>query len=345
MEKLPLVIFLILTFIGFANGNSTHSRKANCRITRFQDHKIAKDSLTIHKSRDEDNIQYPISSGDSNSTDAKPDTEMKASTDINSSGNTYKLKWYDMFANIPRDYVRFYHEDITWNKVPIYLGIAGLTAGLIATDNATWTAADKFYHRRSINKNMSDLFEWVGDGRTQFGLAGVFAVYGFIGKDDRALRTASQVVEAILSSGAVVQLLKHITGRQSPFVSTKPTGEWRFFPNQIDYLKHTPAYDAFPSGHLTTSLATLVVIAENYPEQRWIWPATYVVETLLAASMVNTGIHWYSDYPLAVFLGYTFGEIVSHPVSINKSESKLSELQFSPYYGRYGSGICLSFDF
>src|SRR5664279_4126820 len=50
------------------------------------------------------------------------------------------------------------------------------------------------------------------------GLAAAFAAYGFIAGDNRALRTGSQIVETILASGTVVQVLKHITGRESPFV-------------------------------------------------------------------------------------------------------------------------------
>jgi len=173
-------------------------------------------------------------------------------------------------------------------------------------------------------------------------------LYGLMLKDKRALRTASEIVEAVLASGAVVQLLKHITGRESPFISTKPAGAWRFFPNQIDYLKHVPAYDAFPSGHMTTSLAAFIVIAENYPELTWIKPVSYSLEVLLGISMVNTGIHWYSDYPLAVFLGYSFGELISHPVIINNkstSAARMIKLKILPYFSNYASGISISLIF
>ena len=30
----------------------------------------------------------------------------------------------------------------------------------------------------------------------------------------------------------------------------------------------------------------------------------------LAFQMVNSGVHWYSDYPLAIYMGYTFAKIV-----------------------------------
>ena len=222
----------------------------------------------------------------------------------------YFPEWYNMITNLPGDIVSFYNKEITSDNIPIFLGISAATAGLILTDNATWRESHKFYTRNSFNKRWSDIIVKIGDGSSQFGLAGGFALFGFITGNRRALRTASEIVEAVLASGAVVQLLKHITGRESPFVSTKPGGAWRFFPNQIDYLKHVPAYDAFPSGHMTTSLAAFIVIAENYPELKWIKPVSYSLEVLLGISMVNTGIHWYSDYPLAIFLGYSFGELI-----------------------------------
>ena len=221
--------------------------------------------------------------------------------------------WYQMFTNIPGNCVDFYKVTFSSGKIPLYAGVALLTAGLIATDEKSWQESNRLYHRSSSVKTFSDIITEVGDGRTQFGLGGLFAIYGLLTSDNRALTTASQITQAVLTSGAVVQVLKHITGRQSPFVSTKSGGRWDFFPNQINYHKHVPAYDAFPSGHLTTSLATVVVIAENYPNVKWIKPVGYTLSGLLAVGMVNKGIHWYSDYPLAIVLGYTFGMIAAHP--------------------------------
>jgi membrane-associated PAP2 superfamily phosphatase len=195
-------------------------------------------------------------------------------------------------------------------------------------------------------KRWSDIFVQVGDGRTQFGLAGIYAIYGFIASDNRALTTGSQITEAVLASGAVVQLLKHITGRQSPFVSTRTGGRWDFFPNQINYLKHVPSYDAFPSGHVTTTLATVIVIAENYPDVKWIKPLGYTMTGLLAISMVNTGIHWYSDYPLAVVLGYSFGMIAAHPGGLSNVlfGQAGKQIQISPTFvnNTFGFGLFYS---
>ncbi len=224
--------------------------------------------------------------------------------------------WYQMFTNLPGDWAQFYKTTFTSENIPLYAGVTFLTAGLIMSDETTWKGSNKLYKSSRKLKDASDFFTEIGDGRTQFGVAGAFAIYGLLTSDNRALRTASQVTQAILASGAVVQVLKHITGRQSPFVSTKSAGRWDFFPNQINYHKHVPSYDAYPSGHVTTTLASVIVIAENYPDVKWIRPLGYTLTGLLAISMVNNGIHWYSDYPLAIVLGYTFGMIASHPEGI-----------------------------
>ncbi|MEP7219905.1 MAG: phosphatase PAP2 family protein, partial [Bacteroidota bacterium] len=109
----------------------------------------------------------------------------------------------------------------------------------------------------------------------------------------------------------VVQFLKHTTGRESPFCATTPTGRWALLPNQIEYAKHVPHYDAFPSGHIATALATLTVISENYPDQQWIKYIGYPVVGAVGVALVATSIHWWSDLPLGIALGYHFGKIVS----------------------------------
>ena len=253
-------------------------------------------------------------------------------------------KWHSMITNLPTDWN-------TWGKkyiskdylLPVVL-IAVSTAALILTDDITYRESDKFYNRTQFNKSVSDFFTEFGDGRTQFILAGGFGLYGFVGSDNRALRTASQIVEAVLSSGAVVQVLKHVTGRESPFVRTETLGRWRFFPNQIEYHKHVPHYDAFPSGHICTSVATFVVIQENYPEQKWITPVSCALSGLICFGMANKGIHWYSDYPLGIAIGYTFGKLISAGSVLHKEENGVG-LSISPSFGPDEVNMRLSYNF
>ena len=70
-----------------------------------------------------------------------------------------------------------------------------------------------------------------------------------------------------------------------------------------------PYYDAFPSGHLTTLTATFTTLAENYPEKRWLYPLGGVVVGACGFAMMNIGVHWAGDYPLALALGYSYAKL------------------------------------
>lgn len=159
--------------------------------------------------------------------------------------------------------------------------------------------------------NLNTGFYFLGDGLPHFLTAATFWSVGKINKDNRALQTSSQLLESMLTSGLIIQVLKHTTGRQSPSHSTQKGGRWRPFPNQSEYAKHVPAYDAFPSGHIATFVSTFVVISDNYPENKWVKPMGYSLGTVLMYAMVNNGVHWISDYPLGIAIGYTCAKIVT----------------------------------
>lgn len=161
----------------------------------------------------------------------------------------------------------------------------------------------------NVPDNLNSTFYYIGDGWTHLTIASSFWVYGAIKKDNRALRTSSELGEAIFSTGLVVQALKRLTGRQSPYVATKDRGEWHLFPSYNRYQNFVPNYDAFPTGHLATAMATLTVIAENYPEYHFIRPVGYGLMGLLGYAMLNNGVHWASDYPIGIAIGYGFAKI------------------------------------
>lgn len=153
---------------------------------------------------------------------------------------------------------------------------------------------------------------YFGNGNTTLLLSGMFYAIGKIGKDDyRALNTSSELVEVLLSVGVVTQTIKRISGRQSPSTAIRDGnsgGNWNPFPSFSAYAKNTPNYDAMPSGHLATYMATLTVIATNYPEKKWIKPLGYSLGSLLAFNMISGKVHWASDYPIAILMGYVIGK-------------------------------------
>ena len=254
--------------------------------------------------------------------------------------------WHAMVTNVPGDWVKYYNITFREEEISTYGEIAVMTGVLMATDAETWKSSRRATLKYQTINNFSNFFaNDFGDGNAQIALAGVYAAYGLALGNDRALRTASQTVQALLAGGLVVQLLKHVTGRESPYVSSSPTGIWRFFPNQFDYAKKVPHYDAFPSGHICTSMSTVVVIAENYPEYTWIRPVGYTLVGLIGISMVNIGIHWYSDYPLGIAIGYTFGMIAAHPGGydvLHFGEDNSHAVKLSPIILPGGAGLTAS---
>lgn len=152
---------------------------------------------------------------------------------------------------------------------------------------------------------------WLGEGAPSLLVAGGFWATGLVRRDNRALATAAQLCENALVTGLVTQGVKRSTGRESPRVSTRRGGRWDFFPDPFLYQRHVPSYDAFPSGHLCTLTSTVTTIAENYPEYRWIYPVGGVVVGTVALVMMNTGVHWASDYPLAIALGYSYARLAA----------------------------------
>ena len=127
--------------------------------------------------------------------------------------------------------------------------------------------------------------------------------------------------------------------RQSIRIISSPTGKWILFPNQIEYAKHVPHYDAFPSGHIATALATLTVIAENYPEKTWIKWVGYPVIGSIAVGLVSTSIHWWSDIPLGMAIGYSFGMLVAHPESGNADLKSSASIQPSLNFAVLSNGV------
>lgn len=205
--------------------------------------------------------------------------------------------------------------------------------------------------------NVGTAMYFIGDGFTHFSIAGSFLAYGLAKNDNRAEQTASELAEAIITTGFATQLLKHLTGRESPFVSTERGGEWRIFPNQADYARHTPHYDAFPSGHMATAMTTLTVIASNYPEYRFIRPVGYSLMSLLGFEMLNNKVHWASDYPLGIALGESFARIAvrkgrPEPTQVKSAdpagetvETLLNSIQVAPYLSTGGPGLSVAMKF
>lgn len=251
-------------------------------------------------------------------------------------------EWHSMITHLPATWAGGFHNVFRPCRVPVILGLTALTGALVVTDEQTARMSSDFYNASEFNKDFSDVCVHIGDGHWHFALAGAFALYGAVGGDNRALRTGSQLVEASLATGIVVQLLKHITGRQRPSHATRPTGVWDFFPNPVDYHRHVPNYDAFPSGHVSATTAVVTVLFENYPEATWLRPVGYAVIGLVGFGLANKGMHWYSDFPLAIALGHLLGKVVAHPWTDAEDQTDdAAGIRIFPMLTQNGAGMTL----
>ena len=219
-------------------------------------------------------------------------------------------------------------EAVRARYVPMWIAVAVSTSALIAADEPVLDETRRLAQRVGLPPNHPSVdlrlgpfkqplpttlgsgLYFLGDGMMSVFLATGFAIRGSLADDTRAHRTASEIIEGLLAAGTVTQVLKHATGRQTPSEATVPRGRWRPFARLSDYNANVPAYDAFPSGHLASTMATVTVMAMNYPEHKFIWPVGSVAMGVLTFTMVNNGVHWASDYPLALAIGGVVGKVV-----------------------------------
>lgn len=163
-----------------------------------------------------------------------------------------------------------------------------------------------------IPNNINTAFYNLGQGSATLLLAGGFYIAGKINHNYRALQTASQLTEAFIAMGVGTQILKYISGRENPSeVAYERRCKWRPIPKWASFQNNKPLYDAFPSGHLATLVSTVTIISQNYPEKKWITPIGYLLTSLCGLAMINNGVHWASDFPLGIAMGYGYAKYIS----------------------------------
>ena len=248
------------------------------------------------------------------------------------------------FVNAPSDLYQYTKNTFQSDNINNIVSMTALTAILVFADQNILESAQDFGRYIGVKgdnniKSVASVFGFpiqmptdfssslyfIGDGWTHTSITSSFLLYGLIGSDNRALQTASQLAQGLLTVTFTTQLLKHITGRQSPTHSTQPGGRWDLFPNQIEYSKNIPAYDAFPSGHLASAMMMVTVISENYKEYKFIKPLGYTLMTILSFQMMNNSVHWVSDYPLALAMGYSLGMLATSRGRIVTDQNQITK--------------------
>lgn len=282
----------------------------------------------------------------------------------------YKPRPFEFVTNVPSDIAKFGKAVVAKKNLGKVGILIGATAVLVAFDQPLLDAAQqfgryihldperKFTRAVSFNigsfavpildlpQNLNSAFYFIGEGWPSILTAGSLFTYGMLKNDYRARQTSSQLAEMFFTLAITTQVLKRMTGRQSPFDAVKTGnsgGMWRPFTNLSTYQADVSSYDAFPSGHLATIMATVTILAGNYPSNRLIKPIGYSIMGILGYAMMNNGVHWAGDYPVAIAIGYTCGKIaLSHGQKKIQKASKTSAYKSSVmplFFGHNGYGL------
>lgn len=245
----------------------------------------------------------------------------------------YKPKPFEFVTSIPSDLGQMVKTSFKKSSIGNWAILMGSSLAFIAFDQQITNTVQKFGNYIHLDpkrkfktaisftiggftvpvldlpQNLNSTFYFMGEGWPSILIAGGFLGFGIIGKDYRAQQTASQLSEMFFSLALTVQMIKRISGRESPFQASAPGGVWRPFTNLSVYQNDVSRYDALPSGHIATVMATVTILSGNYPEKRWIKPVGYSLMGVLGLSMIHNSVHWMGDYPLAIAIGYTCGKI------------------------------------
>ena len=243
-----------------------------------------------------------------------------------------KTKATDFLTHTYGDYKRFPSYAFTKDELGIWAGVGLSTLLTYYYDRELYEGARRLGNSLGLDENaqMKSIFcpvsngciwvphdtatslYFIGDGLTYLAMASSFLGYGALQNDRKALSVGSQILEGILDIGLATQVLKRLTGRETPIRATTPRGEWHLFPSVSTYQSDIPKYDAFPSGHVASTTVAFTILQANYPQYSHIIVPTYgALMSLLMFEMVHLGVHWTSDYPLGIAIGYYFGKVVS----------------------------------
>jgi len=252
-----------------------------------------------------------------------------------------KPKFLDFIMKLPTSFVLMGNMFIQKNNLIWFGASVGATAALMPFDQKIIDNSRKFGDRIGFKpdhtysgplkiapKDINSAIYRVGNGFSVLLIGGVLLTYGLIHDNYRAIHTSSELAEGLIATGILVQCLKRITGRESPFIAEQngnSGGNWTWFPSFSAYQRYTSNYDAMPSGHLATLMTSVMVIAENYKEIRWIKPVGFGVMGLMMFEMVQSKVHWTSDYPLAIFMGYIIGKSIVKNRITEKKETKIGD--------------------
>ena len=244
--------------------------------------------------------------------------------------NVYEpLKPSELITEFPRSTWLFLKSGVSAGVLP-WLTIAGSSALFYAFDPALISSVQKkgkhfvnedylYIYPKSeraklifLPKNLGGLFHFFGDKVIIIFSSTGFLLTGSFSDSNKMQWTGIQLLQGAVLASMSTYLLKRSFGREEPYIKTSQRGTFRPFRSYSEFKSNTIKYDALPSGHMTIASVFWTVIRENYPQyDSVLLPLQITTMSLLGLQMMNKGVHWASDYPLAIAIGYNAGKTVA----------------------------------
>lgn len=224
---------------------------------------------------------------------------------------------------------------LTTKQALLWTGAVAVTWLLIKNDEAIYRNFKKYQSDHSWVSDISPKITRLPELGPSLGITGAFFLSGVLFKDEKARETGRLLLESLIHTGFVVQVGKHLAGRQRPSVSGKDhwNGPAGFFKRYEDGFSR---YDAFPSGHTITMWGMATVVAEQYRKTVWVPIASYSIATLVGLSRVTEDAHWLSDVFVGAVLGFAIGKMVVR--------ERKKHLQIMPVTGRGAVGVGIYYE-
>jgi len=214
-------------------------------------------------------------------------------------------------------------QDIKW-----WVGVAGVTAALIATDHRTSNVFENSQGQVSWGNNISR----IGASYTLLPVVAGFYGYGVIRDDPKPREVGVLGAEALLDSLIVVEVLKPIAGRNRP--------------DAVDNAGHFfKGGDSFPSGHAIESWALASVIAHEYGHGSKVVPVVvYSLAGVVSAARFAAQRHYASDIVMGGAMGWFLGRYVyqthmDHAIHRHLAARPRITPQFDPSQRLYGLAL------
>jgi membrane-associated phospholipid phosphatase len=240
---------------------------------------------------------------------------------------------------------RFIKDDVAMWTAPFNLDLKGSlifggvlvgTGILIANDEAIYKGFKTYQNKNSWVDTVSPKLTLLGEWGIDCGIAGIFVLSGLAFRDKKARDTGLMALETLMHTGLLVQVAKHLAGRQRPSVEN---GQDYWFGPGAFFNRYSEGafarYDSFPSGHTISAWGLATVIAENY-KSFWVQLACYGLATGVGLSRLTEDAHWFSDVFIGAVLGYAIGRMVV------RNQNK--RLQIAPSVMPGGIGLSLSYE-